>query len=98
MSFNNGTSYDNFRSMLPEMVGTGFCFSDDRAHFGPGVYGTKMGFGSDPYQVTVNNWGPNAAQSKVDEGSVDVCINFSGLSVSSHCTPQAPSRRARSMA
>ncbi len=29
--------------------------------FGPGVYGTTMGFGSDPYQVAVNNWGPNAA-------------------------------------
>jgi len=69
------------------------CFSANRAHFGLGVYTTTMGFGSDPYQVAVNNWGPNAAQSKVGAGSVDVCINFSGLSGGVHYLGVGPDNR-----
>jgi hypothetical protein len=47
-----------------------------------------------PGRGKVNNWGPNAAQSKVDAGSVDVCINFSGLSGGMHYLGVGPDNRA----
>jgi hypothetical protein len=93
MSFNHWTSFDNFVAMLPHNNPSGLCNTAQQAHFGPGVYGTTMGFGADPYQVAVNNWGKNAAASKVKAGNVDVCMNFTGLTGGMHYQSVGPDNR-----